>query len=108
MTATERAGMRLAITETMTDRLAEVCHRYHVKNLSLFGSVARGEARRESDLDVLVEFEPGCTPGLDFVTLQDELTEIFDRSVDLRTPDDLSRYFRDTVVREAQPVYAVE
>jgi hypothetical protein len=97
--------MKPSITDIKTDRLTEVCRRYHVRKLSRFGSVARGDERQDSDLDILVEFEPGHVPGFDFAALQDELAQIFGRPVDLRTPDDLSRYFRDTVVREAQALY---
>ena len=87
--------------------LADVCARYRIRKLSLFGSVLRGTARAESDVDLLVEFEPGATPTLlDMAAIEGELSSLLGgRRVDLRTPQDLSRYFRDEVVREAEPQY---
>ena len=86
-------------------RVAEFCRRHHIRKLALFGSVLRDDFRAESDIDVLVEFEPGHVPGFAFVDLQDELSSILGRKVDLHTPGSLSRYFRDRVVREAQVQY---
>jgi predicted nucleotidyltransferase len=88
------------------EELTALCREYHIKELSIFGSSIHGDAEPESDLDVLVEFFPGHTPGFAFVRLQEELSEAFHRSVDLHTRSSLSRYFRDTIVREAQVVYA--
>ena len=87
-------------------QLAAFCQRYHVKSLALFGSVLRDDFRPDSDIDVLVEFQPGKTPGLfTIVDMEDELSALFEnRKVDLRTAQDLSRFFRDKVVREAQPI----
>ncbi len=73
--------------------------------MSLFGSVLRDDFTRESDVDVLVEFEPGKTPGLAIITMEDELSNIINRQIDLRTPGDLSRYFRDQVLAEAMVIY---
>jgi len=87
------------------ERLAELCRRHCIRKLALFGSVLRDDFRPESDLDVLVEFEPGQTPGLAFISLQDELSELLGRKVDLNTPDCLSRYFRERVLREARVIY---
>ena len=88
------------------DRIAEFCQRYHVHKLSFFGSVLRDDFRPESDIDVLVEFEPGKTPGFAIVTMQQELSELFaGRTVDLRTPQELSRYIRDRVMAEALVQY---
>jgi predicted nucleotidyltransferase len=86
-------------------RLAEYCRRHHIKKLSLFGSVLRDDFRPDSDIDVLVEFEPGKTPGFAFVSMEDELSRMARRKVDLRTPRDLSHHFRDRVVREAKVQY---
>lgn len=88
--------------------LEEVCSRYGIRRLSLFGSVPRGTARRESDVDLLVEFEPGRTPGLiGLAQIEAELSALLGgRTVDLRTPQDLSRYFRDEVLRTAEVQYA--
>jgi predicted nucleotidyltransferase len=85
--------------------LAEVCRRYGVRRLLVFGSFARGEADEESDLDLLVEFFPGRTPGLGFVRLQEELTRLFGRKVDLHTPGSLSPYLREEVLEEARPIH---
>ncbi|HLA83436.1 MAG TPA: nucleotidyltransferase family protein [Thermoguttaceae bacterium] len=85
--------------------IAEFCHRHHIRRLAIFGSILRDDFRPESDVDVLVEFELGATPGFGFVGIQDELSEILGRRVDLHTPSSLSRYFRDEVLREAEALY---
>ena len=85
--------------------VADFCKRHHVRRLALFGSVLRGDFGPDSDVDVLVEFEPGHVPGFAFFDMQEELAEILGRRVDLHTPGSLSRYFRDRVVREAQDQY---
>jgi predicted nucleotidyltransferase len=87
------------------ERLGSLCRRYHVVRLSLFGSVLGEDFRPESDLDVLVEFEPGRTPGFEFVRLQRELSELFGYTVDLHTYHSLSRYFRDDVLRESRTIF---
>ncbi|MDA1348819.1 MAG: nucleotidyltransferase family protein [Chloroflexi bacterium] len=81
------------------------CRQRHIRYLALFGSVLRDDFTPESDVDVLVEFEPGHTPGLEFITLQDELSELLGRKVDLNTPDCLSTYYRDEVLGEAETLY---
>ncbi len=86
-------------------RLGPLCRRYHVARLSLFGSVLREDFGPESDLDVLVEFEEGRTPGFEFVRLQRELSGLFGYSVDLHTYRSLSRYFRDDVARGSRTVF---
>jgi len=88
------------------DRLAEYCRRHHIKRLALFGSVLRDDFRPDSDIDVLVEFEPDHIPGFAIVDMENELSQLVGRKVDLRTPNDLSRYFREQVVREARVEYA--
>lgn len=85
--------------------IADFCQRHHVRRLALFGSVLRPDFGPQSDVDVLVEFEPGHVPGFAFFDMQEELAEILERRVDLHTPGSLSRYFRDRVVREAQDQY---
>ena len=85
--------------------LADFCRRHHIRKLSFFGSVLRDDFGVDSDVDVLVEFEPGHVPGFAFVGLQMELSELLGRRVDLHTPQSLSRYFRDEVMREAQVQY---
>lgn len=89
-------------------KLAEFCRRNHIRKLALFGSVLRQDFRADSDVDVLVEFEPGHVPGLGFFALQRELSELLGRTVDLNTPRFLSRYFRDEVLAESEIVYAEE
>ena len=76
--------------------------------MSLFGSVLREDFTDQSDVDVLVEFLPGKTPGLAIVRMADKLSDLFGRTVDLRTPRDLSRYFRDQVLEEAMLIYEHE
>jgi predicted nucleotidyltransferase len=85
--------------------LAEFCQRNHISMLALFGSVLRDDFRFDSDIDVLVEFEPSHVPGLRFFTLERELTEMLGRKVDLNTPSFLSPYFRSRVLAEAQLQY---
>ncbi|MEW5889195.1 MAG: nucleotidyltransferase domain-containing protein [Pseudomonadota bacterium] len=96
---------RLAISD---ETLAQFCAQHHIRRLSLFGSVLKGTARPDSDLDLLVEFEPGHEPGLiGMATLEAELSALLGgRRVDLRTLADLSRYFRDEVARTAEVQYA--
>lgn len=85
--------------------VTDFCRRHHVRRLALFGSVLRADFGPDSDVDVLVEFEPGHVPGFAFIDMQEELAEILGRRVDLHTPGSLSRYFRDRVVREALDQY---
>ncbi len=87
-------------------RLAAFCRRHHIRKLALFGSVLRDDFGPESDVDVLVEFEPGHVPGLAFLSIEAELTEIFGRKVDLHTPASLSHYFREEVLSEAEVQFA--
>jgi len=86
--------------------IADFCKRHHVRRLALFGSVLREDFRPTSDVDVLVEFEPGCVPGLDFISMEMELSELLGHKVDLSTPNFLSAYFRDRVLAEAEVLYA--
>jgi hypothetical protein len=88
--------------------LAGLCRRHGIRRLSLFGSVLRGADRPESDIDLLVEFEPKKVPGLlGMAAIEAELSSLLDgRRVDLRTPQELSRYFRDEVVRTAEVQFA--
>lgn len=87
------------------EKIAEFCKRHHIRRLALFGSVLRDDFRPDSDVDVLVEFEPGHVPGWEFFSMQDELSELLKRKVDLNTPGFLSRYFRDRVMEEAEVQY---
>jgi predicted nucleotidyltransferase len=82
------------------------CERRHVRKLALFGSILTDRFRPDSDVDVLVEFEPGHVPGLfGIIEMESELSGVLGRKVDLRTPGDLSRYFRDEVVASALVQY---
>jgi predicted nucleotidyltransferase len=87
-------------------KLAEFCRRHHIQRLALFGSVLREDFGPDSDVDVLVEFDPEHIPGLAFFDMQDELSELLGRKVDLNTPQCLSRYYRDEVLAEAEVQYA--
>ena len=88
------------------DKLVEFCKKNYIRKLSLFGSALHGTLGPDSDIDLLVEFEEGHTPGLfSIVRMEMELAETLGRKVDLRTPGDLSRYFRDEVIRSAKLEY---
>jgi predicted nucleotidyltransferase len=88
------------------EKLASFCRKRHIRKLSLFGSAQRDELRPDSDIDLLVEFEPTHVPGLiTLAGMEIELGAVFGRKVDLRTPRDLSRYFRDEVVQTAEVQY---
>ncbi len=92
--------------EIPREKLAEFCRRHHIRKLSLFGSILRDDFGPDSDVDFLVEFEPGQTPGLFGIAgMEIELSEMIGRKADLRTPQELSRYFRDEVLREAEVQY---
>jgi len=87
--------------------LEEFCRKYGVKKLSFFGSVLRDDFKADSDVDVLVEFLPGETPGLfEMARIERELAALLGgRKVDVRTPAELSRYFRDSVIKNALVKY---
>ena len=89
------------------DDLAPICRRHGIRRLSLFGSVRAGTARPDSDVDLLVEFEPGRLPSLLGISaIEIELGEMLGKKVDLRTAADLSPHFRDEVLGKAQVAYA--
>ncbi len=98
------AGERITIDR---QRLAEFCRNNHFCKLALFGSVLRDDFRTESNVDVLVEFEPGHVPGLKFFALERELSQLLGRQVDLNTPNFLSPYFRSRVLAEGEVQYVV-
>ena len=91
--------------EIPRDRIADFCRRHHIRKLSLFGSILHDDFRPDSDIDVLVEFEPEARTGFAFFGMQEELSAILGRNVDLNTAGFLSKYFRDEVLREAQVLY---
>ncbi len=89
------------------ERLEAVCREYNIKRLAVFGSYLRGEQKPASDLDLLVEFEPGKIPGLfRFFSIQRTLGELFQKNVDLSSPGFLHKSFREEVKQHAQPIYA--
>lgn len=93
--------------EVDRERLAEFCRRHRIKRLAFFGSVLRDDFHPDSDVDVLVEYEPGAVVGLIAMAGQEiELSRILGRKADLRTPRELSRYFREKVVADAEVQYA--
>lgn len=94
-----------AIITVSEDALQALCRKYRVRKLALFGSVLRDDFHPDSDIDVLVEFESEARIGLDFITLQEELSALFGRTVDLNTAGFLSRHFRKNVIENAQVLY---
>jgi len=101
--ATLMSALPIAIPKEF---LREFCEWDHIRKLSLFGSVLTPRFRPESDIDVLVEFDPGHTPGLlTLAGMENEISERLGRKVDMRTAEDLSRYFRDEVVASALPQF---
>jgi predicted nucleotidyltransferase len=91
--------------EIPKEALADFCRRNHIRRLAFFGSVLRDDFTPESDVDVLVEFEPGARVGLRFFGMERELSEILKHKVDLNTPGFLSKYFRDDVIARAEVLY---
>ena len=92
------------------DKLAGFCKKNHIRRMSLFGSILRNDFGPDSDIDVLVEFEPGCTPSyFQLFDMEEKLSTILGgRQIDMRTPHDLSRYFRDQVLNTSELQYARE
>ena len=105
ITFARMAVMEMSRIAIDRDRIADYCRRHHIRRLSLFGSVLRDDFRPDSDVDVLVEFDPGHTPGLDFFSMEEELSRIMGRKVDLNTPGFLSPYLRDRIQRESEVQY---
>ena len=94
--------------QLLRDKIADFCKRNRIRKLSLFGSALKGDLRKDSDIDLLVEFQPSEFPSLlDLARMERELSKLFDgQKVDLRTPNELSRYFRDEVLATASVQYA--
>ena len=86
-------------------KIENFCQKNHIRQLSFFGSVVRDDFDAQSDIDVLVEFEPGHTPGFDFFMMEVELSQLLGRKVDLQTINFLSPEIRQSVLLEAVPVY---
>ena len=95
----------MAALSVSREKVGDFCRKNHIKRLAFFGSVLRDDFSPDSDLDVIVEFEPGHVPGLRYFAMERELSEILGRKVDLNTPGTLSKYFRDRVLAEAEPQY---
>ena len=97
-----------ARVELPQDKIGSFCKKHHIRKLSLFGSVLRDDLGPGSDIDILVEFEPGKAPSFfRLFDMEEELSAILGgRKVDIRTPEDLSRYFRDRVLAAAVVQYA--
>ena len=94
---------RINITE---EQIADFCQRNHIRKFAFYGSVLRDDFRPDSDIDVLVEFEPSQPIGLmEVVRMERRLSELMGRKIDLRTPKELSRYFSDKVISEAETLY---
>ena len=95
----------MATIEVDKQRIAAFCRRSRIRRLALFGSVLRDNFTPESDVDVLVEFEDGHVPGLAFFAMEQELSEILGRKVDLNTPQFLSRHFRKAVEEQSENLF---
>ena len=111
MTDSTRNWDRLSPRITASpDTVAEFCQRWQVAELSVFGSVLRDDFNRESDIDVLVEFEPGCVPGIQFVSMASELSHLLGRPVDVLTRSAVERspnYIRRRrILESAEVIYA--
>ncbi len=87
------------------DQIAQFCQRNHIRRMSLFGSVIRDDFTPQSDVDILVEFQPGRTPGFAYFDMERDLSKMLGRKVDLNTPSELSKYFRREVLAEAEEIY---
>jgi uncharacterized protein len=99
--------MNEAYVQRKRSEVSAFCQKHHIRKLSLFGSILGSDFDEASDIDVLVEFEAGHVPGLiRLAALERELGEALGRKVDLRTPQDLSRYFRDQILATASVQYA--
>jgi predicted nucleotidyltransferase len=88
------------------EQLESICKRHHIRRLSIFGSALGEEFTPESDVDILVEFDEGHTPGFSFISIAEELSGVFGRSIDLNTPRSIHRRYRDRVLRESELLYA--
>lgn len=87
------------------DDVSALCRRHRIRRMAIFGSALRADFHSDSDLDILIEFDPDARVGLDFFAIERELTAMFGRKVDLNTPGFLSARFRNEVMAEAEVVY---
>lgn len=107
-----RAYIELMVKEELTTRLRSAIegspYRASIRSVALFGSQIRGTATDDSDVDVLIDFDPQATIGLfEFIEIQEQFSEALGRKVDLLTPQSLSKYFRDDALKQAERVYEV-
>ncbi len=94
------------VSSITKEQIADFCEKNQIRKFAFYGSVLRDDFRSDSDVDVLVEFEPKQPIGLmEVVGMEFELSEMIGRKVDLRTPEDLSKYFRDKVIAGAEVQY---
>jgi predicted nucleotidyltransferase len=91
--------------EIPTGKIADLCRRYGIQQLAVFGSAARGDMRPDSDVDVLVEFFPGVVHGWDYFGIEDELAQLFGHNVDLATKKWLKPGVRARILPEARVIY---
>ena len=87
------------------EQIVAFCIANGIRKFALFGSILRDDFRQDSDVDILVEFQPNMHIGLAFIRMQDELSTMLNRRVDLNTPDSLSKYVRNKVLKEAEVLY---
>jgi len=94
--------------EIPKQKIVAYCKKNHIRKLAFFGSFLRDDFHSDSDIDILIEFEKGFTPGFfDLVKMEEQLSSFFKgKEIDLRTPNDLSRYFREKIVSNAEVLYA--
>lgn len=97
--------MPLDLDQLPREEIADLCRRHRIRRLAVFGSALRDDFAQGSDVDVLVEFEPGTRVGLAFFAIQEELSTVLGQKVDLNTEGFLSKYFRDEVLAEARNIY---
>lgn len=87
------------------NEIAQFCRKHHIRQLSVFGSALKDDFGKDSDVDILVEFQEDHVPGFAFFDMELELSQIIGRKVDLNTPNFLSRYFRDSIIKTAEVQY---
>jgi predicted nucleotidyltransferase len=97
--------MELAAIHLSSEQIEEFCQKYHIRKLAFFGSVVRKDFGPHSDIDVLVEFHSGHTPGFDFFLIEAELSQLLGRKVDLQTPNFLSSEIRRSAISESITAY---
>jgi predicted nucleotidyltransferase len=97
--------MSVATTQILPPNLKQFCREKHIRKLAFFGSIVREDFSPQSDIDVLVEFEPGKIPGFDFFAIEAELSRLFGRKVDLQTQNFLSPEIREAITGELVIAY---